>query len=51
MGDSYCKYCGGVVEWKDNRGWYRDFCEACAQQVADGEELRVQYDTDTGKRV
>jgi len=41
-----CKYCGGVVDWKDNRGWYRDFCEECAQRIADGEDLQAEYDPD-----
>lgn len=41
-----CKYCGGSVEWKDNRGWFRDFCIDCAHRVAAGEELRAKYDPD-----
>jgi len=47
----HCCYCSEEVEWKDNRGWYRDFCEDCAQRVADGEDLRKKYDTDTGERL
>lgn len=30
-----CKHCEGEVHWKDNRGWFRDVCEECAQRVAD----------------
>lgn len=41
-----CVYCGGRVDWKDQRGWYRDFCEECAQRVADGEDLDKRYDPD-----
>jgi len=41
-----CQYCGGAVAWKDNRGWYRDFCEECSQRVADGENLTASYDPD-----
>lgn len=41
-----CKYCGGVVEWRDNQNWRREFCEECAQRVADGEDLRATYDPD-----
>ena len=41
-----CKYCGGPVEWKDNRGWYREFCRDCAQRVANGEDLIAEYDPD-----
>lgn len=48
---SYCQYCSDAVDWKDNRGWYRAFCEPCAERVAGGEDLRVKYDTDTGERV
>ena len=47
----HCKYCSNEVEWKDNRGWYREFCEACAHEVADGADLRAKYDTDTGERL
>ena len=46
---SFCKYCSNVVEWQDNRGWYRSFCESCANRVAAGEDLRPRYDTDTGE--
>lgn len=48
---SYCKYCGELVKWKDTRGWYRSFCEACAHRVADGEDLQKRFDTDTGGRL
>jgi len=41
-----CKYCGGRVQWKDKRGWYRDFCRSCAEAVADGHDLEARYDTD-----
>lgn len=47
----YCKYCGGEVEWRDNRNWYREFCQPCARKVADGQDLREKYDTDTGERL
>lgn len=48
---SYCQYCSDEVEWKDQRGWYRDFCESCAQEVADGTDLQKKFDTDTGERL
>lgn len=48
---NHCQYCNDEVEWQDNRGWYRAFCESCAQRIADGEDLRQQFDTDTGERL
>jgi len=47
----FCQYCGDAVSWTDNRGWYRDFCESCAETVASGTDLRKKYDTDSGERV
>jgi len=43
-----CKYCGGPVGWKDEAGWYRDFCETCADRVSppDPEDLQATYDPD-----
>jgi len=47
----HCRYRIHQVKCKDNRGWYRDFCADCAQRVADGEDLRKKFDTDTGERL
>lgn len=41
-----CRYCAGSVEWKDNRGWFRNFCEECAAAVAEGHDLRATHDPD-----
>lgn len=41
-----CQYCGGPVKWKNEVGWYRDFCESCAMRVADGEDLQATFDPD-----
>lgn len=30
-----CTHCDGAVEWKDEGGAFRSFCESCAQAVAD----------------
>jgi endogenous inhibitor of DNA gyrase (YacG/DUF329 family) len=51
MSAKYCCYCGDTVTWKDNRGWYRDFCEDCANIIATGTDLRKKYDTDSGEPV
>jgi len=40
-----CCYCGGPVEWRDNRGWYRDFCEPCAGDVREF-DMRKRFDPD-----
>lgn len=33
-----CDDCGGDVEWKDESGAFRPFCEECAQAVADARD-------------
>jgi len=35
---STCDRCGGLVENKDNRGWYRDHCRECIEAIAAEEE-------------
>lgn len=47
----YCRYCGESVEWKNNAGYYRKFCEDCADRVAAGEDLQKRYDPDTGEKL
>jgi predicted amidophosphoribosyltransferase len=49
MARGFCCYCSEPVEWENNQGWKREFCEDCAQEVADGAELQEQYDTGTGE--
>lgn len=44
------QYCGGRVKWKDEAGYYRDFCRACAEAIADGHELREQFETEMSPR-
>ena len=40
-----CKYCAGPVEWKNNSGHYRDFCEECAGDVRE-HSPRARFDPD-----
>jgi len=40
-----CKYCGGPVEWKNRSGHFRDFCEACANDVREYDP-RTRFDPD-----
>jgi len=41
-----CKYCSGPVEWKNNSGHYREFCEPCANAVASNPDIRARFDPD-----
>lgn len=45
-----CKYCGAKVMWKDNSGWYRDFCRSCANAIAGGHDLTARFDPDDDPR-
>jgi len=50
MANRACKYCGGRVNWKNEANHYRDFCRKCAEAIADGHELRDQFETDMDPR-